>query len=360
MAPQYSVPHLPLLDLLASLNLPPHLLNWLHSYLINQTQRVVIKGSTSPPCPVSSGVPQGSILGPLLFIIYINGLTDLPLSPSMQFVLYADDIFLFSPINSPSDMQNLQSDLDAISHWLSSHHLHLNSSKSKLMFFSRKPVSHFDHFPTLSISHSPLDRVSSFRYLGVLLTPSLSWSNHITTICSKARKLLGLIFRHFYSHSSPSTLIKLYILVRPHLEYCSLIWDPSSPTLIRSLESVQLFALKLASKFRPFLIPSLKSQFNLPSLASRRSYFKLIFLFKLSHELLHFPSPILQLNPTLPYPIRSFHPNNFLCPPSKTSSFQNSFFPSAISLWNTLPPASKETQSLSFLKCTLKDILFKP
>ena len=227
------------------------------------------------------------------------------------------------------------------------HHLHLNSSKSKLMFFSRKPVSHFDHFPTLSISHSPLDRVSSFRYLGVLLTPSLSWSNHIVTICSKARKLLGLIFRHFYSHSSPSTLIKLYIsLVRPHLEYCSLIWDPSSPTLIQSLESVQLFALKLASKFRPFLIPSLKSQFNLPTLASRRSYFKLIFLFKLSHELLHFPSPILQFNPTLPYPIRSFHPNNFLCPPSKTSSFQNSFFPSAISLWNTLPPAPKETQSL--------------
>ena len=110
---------------------------------------------------------------------------------------------------------------------------------------------------------------ASFRYLGVLLTPSLSWSNHIAAICSKARKLLGLIFRHFYSHSSPSTLIKLYIsLIRPHLEYCSLIWDPSSPTLIRSLESVQLFALKLASKFRPFLIPSLKSQFNLPSLAS--------------------------------------------------------------------------------------------
>ena len=190
----------------------------------------------------------------------------------------------------------------------------------------------------------------------LLLTPSLSWSNHIATICSKARKLLGFIFRHFYSHSSPSTLIKLYIsLVRLHLEYCSLIWDPSSPTLIRSLESVQLFALKLV---RPFLIPSLKYQFNLPSLASRRSYFELIFLFKISHELLHFLSPILQFNPTLPYLIRSFHPNNFLCPPSKTSSFQNSFFPSAISLWNTLPPAPKETQSLSFLKSTLKDILF--
>ena len=357
-----SVPHLPLLDLLASLNLPPHLLNWLHSYLINRTQRVVIKGSTSPPCPVSSGVPQGSILGPLLFIIYINGLTDLPLSPSTQFVLYADDIFLFSPINSPSDMQNLQSDLDAISHWLSSHHLHLNSSKSKFMFFSRKPVSHFDHFPTLSISHSPLDSVSSFRYLGVLLTPS---SPGLTTSLLSAQKLANYLDSSSVTstltppllHSSSSIIISL---VRPHLEYCSLIWDPSSPTLIRSLESVQLFALKLASKFRPFLIPSLKSQFNLPSLASRRSYFKLIFLFKLYHELLHFPSPILQFNPTLPYPIRSFHPNNFLCPPSKTSSFQKSFFPSAISLWNTLPPAPKETQSLSFLKSTLKDILFKP
>ena len=74
-----SVPHQPLLDLLASHNLPPHLLNWIHSYLLNRSQAVVVNGSTSPSLPVSSGVPQGSILGPLLFLIYINGVTDIPL-----------------------------------------------------------------------------------------------------------------------------------------------------------------------------------------------------------------------------------------------------------------------------------------
>ena len=96
---------------------------------------------------------------------------------------------------------------------------------------------------------------------------------------------------------------------------------------LRSLESVQLFALKLASKFRPFLIPSLKSQFNLPSLASRRSYFKLIFLFKLSHELLHFPSPHSPIQPhsSLPHPI--FSPQQLSLPSLQNFIFPKIFFP---------------------------------
>ena len=205
----------------------------------------------SPPLPISSGVPQGSILGPLLFILYINGLTNLPLSPSTQLILYADDIFLFYPISSHSDLSSLQSDLDTISTWLSSKSLQLNSSKSKYIYFSHKSPSCFDSFPSLSLLNVPLNRVPSFCYLGVTLTASLSWSTHILSICRKARKILGLIFRHFYPHSSPSTILRLYTsLVRPHLEYSSTVWDPSSSSqLSRRLESVQLFALKLAFHF---------------------------------------------------------------------------------------------------------------
>ena len=174
---------------------------------------------------------------------------------------------------SPSDMSVLQSDLDTISSWLSSHFLHLNSSKSKYIFFSHKPASHFDSFPPLSISQSPIEHVSSYRYLSILFTSSLSWSPHIQATCRKARKILGLIFRHFHPHSSLHTIIRLYVsLVRPHLEYCSPVWESSSTSLSHSLESVQHFALKLASKFRPSLIPSFQSQFNLSSLASRRRH----------------------------------------------------------------------------------------
>ena len=354
-----SVPHQPLIDLLASHDLPPHLLNWLHSYLLNRSQRVVVRGSTSSPLPASSGVPQGSILGPLLFILYINGLTNLPLSPLTQSVFYADDIFLFRPISSPADLTLLQADLDSISSWLSTHFLHLNPSKSMYMFFSRKSPSLFNQFPPLTISLLPIERVSSFKYLGVLLTPSLSWSPHISSICKKARKILGLIFRHFYRHSSPVTILDLYTsLVRPHLEYCSPLWNPSSPTLTRSLESVQLFAIKLANKFRTPLPSSSQAPFNIPSLASRRQYASLVLLFKLFHHHLDFPSPILTTNPTPPYSTRSYHPNNFLQLPLRTSSFKSSFFPATIPQWNSLPPSLKETFSLSLFKSSIKDILF--
>ena len=196
-----SVPHQPLLDLLSSQNLPPHLLNWIHSYLLNRSQAVVVNGSTSPSLPVSSGVPQGSILGPLLFLIYINGVTDIPLSISSQLTLYAGDIFIFRPISSPSDMSLLQRDLDSISSWLTSHLLQLNSSKSKYIIFPRKSPSLFDGFPSLEISSS-IKHVSSFRYLGVLLTPTLSWTPHISAICCKSCRILGIIF--------PSLFLRLH------------------------------------------------------------------------------------------------------------------------------------------------------
>ena len=199
-----SVSHQPLLVLLSSFSLPPDLLNWIHSYLLNRSQSVVVCGSTSSSLLVSSGVPQGSILGPLLFLVYIKGVTDIPLSVSSHLSLYADDIFLFHPISSQSDMCLLQTDLDSISSWLSSHLLQLNSSKSKYIIFSHKPPSYFDVFPSLSISSTPIECVAFFRYLGVLLSSYLSWAPHISSICCKSCRILGLTFRHFHPHSFPS------------------------------------------------------------------------------------------------------------------------------------------------------------
>ena len=221
-------------------------------------------------------------------------------------------------------MSLLQRDLDSISSWPTSHLLQLNSSKSKYIIFSRKSPSLFDGFPSLEISSSSIKRVSSFRYLGVLLIPTLSWTPHISAICCKSRRI---IFRHFYPYSSAATIIRLYVsLVRPHLEYCSAIWAPSSPSLCHSIESVQNFALKLASNYRPSLKSSLQSSFNLPNLSTCRLHSKLILIFKIHHNLLHFPLNVLQPTPPPPYPIRSFYPSNFLVPFSKSSSFFNSFF----------------------------------
>ena len=117
------------------------------------------------------------------------------------------------------------------------------------MFVSFKPSSFFTSLPSLYLNNSPLELVTSFNYLGVVLSSNLSWSLHIHNICSKSRKLIGFLFCYFYSFSSPSVLFKLYLaLVWPHLEYCSSVWDPSSPLPISTLEKVQYFVLKLCCK----------------------------------------------------------------------------------------------------------------
>ena len=118
------------------------------------------------------------------------------------------------------------------------------------MFISLKPSSFFSSFPPLYHNGSSLELVYSYKYLGVLISSNLSWSLHnIDSICRKSRQSLGLLFRHFYYHSSPSALFQLNTtFVRPHLEYCSILWDPSSHSVTNSFEKVQFFALKLRYK----------------------------------------------------------------------------------------------------------------
>ena len=166
------------------------LVNWLHSYLINRSQSVILNGISSSSKHVSSGVSQSSILGPLLFLLYINGVTNIPLSPNSHLILYADDIFLFKPVDSPYDFSLLQSNLNSVSSWLSAKLLTLNISKSKYMLFSLKPSPLIDSLPSLTISSNHLQCVSSFHHLSVTLTPSLSWSLHISNVRSKSRKVL--------------------------------------------------------------------------------------------------------------------------------------------------------------------------
>ena len=183
-----TVPHQPLLDKLHRIGLDPHITTWIHNYLAERYQKVVLNGECSQVSHVLSGVPQGSILGPLLFLIYIDNITDIALSPESKLVLYADDILLYCTISSRSDFNLLQNDIDPINNWASSNFMTFNESKCKLMQISRKGN------PTTPISPLLLNG-SQLEYLGVLISSDLSWSQHIESVCSKARKILGLIYR---------------------------------------------------------------------------------------------------------------------------------------------------------------------
>ena len=135
-----SVPHKALIEKLQAMGLDGFLIQWITDYLTNRKQCVVVGGATSEFVPVVSGVPQGSVLGPLLFLIYINGIAELPLSPGSKLVIYADDVLLYRPIRQASDFQLLQQDVDALGAY--NNYLTFNPSKCKAMVFSsrRQPV----------------------------------------------------------------------------------------------------------------------------------------------------------------------------------------------------------------------------
>ena len=232
---------------------------------------------------MSSGVPQGSILGPLLFVLFVDDLDHLPLSSNSKIFLYADDLLLLHTLSPQHDhdLVPLQSDLDIITSWFSSKRLSVNPSKSKYMFFSLKSQSLFDSLPPLLLSCTSFERVYYFKYLGLILSCNLSWSRHITTIIKRAKRLIGLIYRQFHSLSSSKTLLSLYTtIVRPVLEYGSSIWDPASTSLSSSLESVQHFALKMILKSWSTPYTDLLSSLNLSTLEHRRQRAKIMMFLK--------------------------------------------------------------------------------
>ena len=243
-----SVPYQPLLNRLSNLPIPLFLVNWIHSYLANRSQSVHINGFSSNSAPVTSGVPQGWILGPLLFLLYMDSICQSSLSHCSKLIVYADDILLLHPVSCHNDFLSAQCDLDCIVSNIMSIHLVINPTKSKFMLFSSCPNS-LPSYPTLTISGTPIEQVQSFHYLGLSFTPKLSWSDHITAIAQKACCLVGHLYRQFYKSCSSLTLLSLYFsIIRPVLEYSSVVWDPSSATHSSNLESVQYFALKVISK----------------------------------------------------------------------------------------------------------------
>ena len=311
-----SVPHAPLISKLVDIGLHSNLLAWVTDYLTNRFQQVVVDGAFSHPAHVTSGVPQGSVLGPLLFSIYINSIAEVPLSPQSSRVLYADDTLLYQPISHPDDFLALQSDINMIKDWSDEHLLQLNPTKCKYMILSRKKSPVLNGH-TLSLGSSVLEEVETFKYLGVLIKNNLSWSDHITRVCSKARQILGLLYRQFYMDTPADTLKQLYLsLVRPHLEYAAQLWDPYAQKDIYKLESVQKFALKLVSHQWDSSYDELLSLVDVPKLSERRLNLKLAQVFKIVHGLCYFPDNIFRMQPS--YSNRLSRTNTIYCPFART------------------------------------------
>ena len=346
-----SVPHWPLLQKLESLDFNIHIWCWVTDYLTDCYQTVVVNGESSQPAPVISGVPQGSVLGPLLFLIYINDLTKISLADGSKLALYADDVLLFRLINSSEDFAALQNDIDKVGLWSCNNYLKLNQAKCKYMIVSRKRIPSVPSSPLLLEGH-PLDQVNTFKYLGVLLSHDLSWSEHVQLICSKARKLLGLFYRCFYNNMSSDSLLQLYIfLVRPHLEYASAVWFPHLKKDKDTLEKIQKFACRMATRSWGNGYLHLLHLVDLPSLERRRLQARLCLLYKIIYKLCYFDEGIFTQNTSATHHV--CHNLVLNRPFARTNTYFYSFVPHSIYFWNNLDSSFVCSSSLSAFKTKL-------
>lgn len=301
-----------LLSKLSSFGFHSSVLSFFASYLRDRKQYVRFKGKFSNAFPALSGVPQGSKLGPLLFLLAINDITAVPLHSRL--LLFADDLKLFFRISSVADCLLLQADLNAIASWASINHFRINISKSHFMTFSRRknPLQF-----AYSVNDSPLSRVLQTKDLGVLFDTKLNFSFHVDSIIKKANQSLGFLLRNTIRLYDINTFKSLYCaFVRSHLEYCCQIWFPNKKASQR-IERVQArFVRSLFYRLNGFY-PSFPHQISyhqllfhldLESLANRRTKQDLKFLHKLLNFSFHTSDLLEMIKLHVPYSRLRTHP----------------------------------------------------
>lgn len=347
-----SIPHSVVSQKLQSIGLSNPLCSWFSSYLSNRYQQVVIDGATSQRILVTSGVPQGSVLGPVLFLVAINDLAHLAFSPGTKFALFADDIVLYRTITCTLDFEPVQDDVTLLANWMDANGLTLNGSKTKFMLLSRKRKSYFSG-NQLWLRDTAIERVYEFKYLGVLVSHDLTWSSHISSTCSKARRLLGLFYRQFYK-VDPMLIFKCYLtIVRPLLDYCCYVWSPHCQKDIKAVENVQYFSLKMASKSWNAHYTDLVNDYEIPLLSSRRLYFDGCMIFKILNDL----SCIEQDHLVASYRRNQRTQHSFALRTPRVPSSEitrHSFFYRIVNFWNALPSSVVCSPSYSNLKISLK------
>ena len=266
------VPHRKLLSKIKAHGIGGKVLDWIEGWLSNREQRVQINGKKSEWGKVTSGVPQGSVLGPLLFIIYIN---DIEVGVSSDVSKFADDTKVGRPVKSIDDVRMLQEDLDKLYNWSDKWEMQFNINKCNIM-----RVGKGEGTVEYSLNNIALDRIYCARDLGVQVSSDLRPRKQCIIARNKANRTLGFI-RRSVTNRSPEVILKLYLsLVRPHLDYAAQFWSPYYRKDVESLEAVQRRMTKMVEGMRNIPYKERLKRLNLHSLERRRVRGDLIEVFK--------------------------------------------------------------------------------
>ena len=326
-----SVPHQRLLLKLDYYGICGKTAAWIKALLSNRSQVVSVNGSHSSSRPVPSGVPQGSVLGPVLFLLYINDITE-HIQSTMR--LFADDSIIYREIKNICDHALLQQDLISLCEWAETWQLNFNISKCYHLGVTNKVVP-FSH--NYLMNNVVIAKSASTKYLGVTISHNLNWNQHCDNICNKANSMLGLL-RRVLSDCSMDVKSKAYTtLVRPQLEYACSVWNPYTKRNIHQIELVQHRAARFV--FRDYsnythVTPMLK-QLGWDTLEQRRLSYQLSMFYKIQQGLVGISLPS-EVHP-LTRASRARNAFPFRHIQTSCNVYKYSFYPSSIVTWNKLP-----------------------
>ena len=289
------VAHKRLLLKLEGIGISGYTLGWIASFLEKREQTVVIEGTSSRTKPVTSGVPQGTVLGPVLFLVYINDLSACAASSTTR--LFADDCLIYKEIRTPQDAADLQSDLDALQQWERQWLMSFHPQKCQLLRITRKksPIE-----ADYSIHGHILEKADTAKYLGVSLHKHCSWSPHIHQTAKKANNTRAFLQRNLRMAQTCVKKQAYESLVRPILEYSGVVWDPHTAVDNNKLEMVQRrYARYMYKDYgRTSSVTSMLKNIGWEQLEERRAKSRVTMLYRIINDLVDIPDDHLLQTPT--------------------------------------------------------------
>lgn len=341
------VPHQRLIKKLEFYGLHGQIAAWVKSFLSGRSQQVVINGQSSFAASVSSGVPQGTVTGPLWFLIYIN---DLPWKTSCHTRLFADDCILYTPVTADQQTSILQNDLKLLEGWQDTWLMKFNPTKCCTMTIGKRNPPHHKY----QFCDEELSSVDTHPYLGLHLSNTLKWNLHTKEVCNKAQRVQNVIRRNLWGCSKEVKATAYKSMVRPILEYASAAWDPALKQNINSLERIQRQAARFCTGNyvrEEGVVTRALHELKWDTLQDRRKKQRLSMMYKMVNGLVTIPiQDYVQPN------VRNTRGNNmkFRQIGHRAKVFQDSFFVTTVIDWNKLSGEIVNSPSLKSFKSKLK------
>ncbi|KAK3098631.1 hypothetical protein FSP39_021388 [Pinctada imbricata] len=363
-----TVPHDKLLHKLHQYGIQGPLHTWLNNFLTTRNMKTIVEGTESEETSVDSGVPQGTVLGPIMFLCHIN---DLPDAVNSSVRLFADDCLLYRTIKNSSDQQILQNDLKQLEDWANKWGMRFNAKKCYIMSINQKTSKLYQ------LNNHILQEVQNNPYLGLEISNDLKWNLHINNISKKANTTLGFLRRNLRNVPEHCRKTAYISLVRSIMEYGATIWNPYLKGDIDKLEKIQNRAIRFIKKDyksrNPGAITSMRNDLELDTLEERRTSLRLILMYKVveglvpslpPHSFLKYAKTKRQIKPkqyqdhqttNLVYKHVCNNSRGLVIPSSRTSQYQHSFFADTCIHWNHLPDSVVRAKTVGEFKTALQE-----